>query len=409
MNLQPTDYESAALTGLSYGPAAPRVQPQQEIWDGSLVGFRFLSQAVCKFRSMDWERETTDFLQQRLLGNEATRSQLAAENLEILEVFDRRQVATADGSRSLSEWTAARLDVGQETAKSLVRTMRRTVCRPELRQALAEGEASFDRVEALSRIPEDIGLLEHLDIGAVRREAAKRVEIAPASEYRTAADRFLVVQPSLDESWWNLWGGLDGHSGAIVNKVLTETADQFPPLPDGTRGDSSWRKATALVELCVGDDPPPAQVTVFVDTGLATPTNGRAGVVLEAGPRVGAQALEAILCDAVAEVTVRTQDGRYLEYGRKQRTIPPALKRAILDRDGNTCAADGCESRYRLEVHHKVPWSRGGRTDPENLVTLCWFHHHVVVHQRGYTVYHHPNHGRIRFKPPDPEQADRPI
>ncbi|MEX1126299.1 MAG: HNH endonuclease [Acidimicrobiia bacterium] len=358
---------------------------------------------------MDWQRETTDFLQQRLIGNEAARSGLAAEDLDILEVLDHRQVATADGSRSLSEWTAAVLDVGPETAKSMVRTMRRTIDRPDLRQRLTDGEASFERIEALSRIGEDVGLLEHLDIGAVRREASKRAEISSESEFRNAADQFLVVQPSLDESWWKLWGGLDGHSGAIVNKVLTETADQLPVLPDGTRGDSSWRKATALVELCLSDDPPPAQVTVFVDAGQATPTNGYAGVVLETGPRIGANALEAILCDAVTEVTVRTDDGRFMEYGRRQRIVPPALKRAILDRDGNTCAGDGCESRYRIEAHHIIPWSRGGRTDAENLISLCWFHHHVVVHQRGYTVYRHPDHGRIRFKPSEPDWHDRPI
>jgi len=50
-----------------------------------------------------------------------------------------------------------------------------------------------------------------------------------------------------------------------VEKVLTEAADQLPELPDGTRGSQSWRKATSLVELCISEDPAPAQVTVFVD------------------------------------------------------------------------------------------------------------------------------------------------
>ena len=59
----------------------------------------------------------------------------------------------------------------------------------------------------------------------------------------------------------------------------------------------------ALAELCISDDPPPAQLTVFVDANHATPSNGQAGVVLEAGPRIGRDALEAILCDAVTEVT----------------------------------------------------------------------------------------------------------
>jgi hypothetical protein len=353
---------------------------------------------------MEWERFSNHQLDQTLARSRSARSRLAAHDLEILEVLDARQVATADGARSLSEWVAARLDVGLDTANSLVRTMRRTVDRPDLRDALACGEASFDRVEALSRIRERVGLLEHLDVSGARREAAKRARISSEDEYRTADDRFLILQPSLDESWWKMWGGLDGVSGAIVDKVLSETADQLPDFPDGTRGDSSWRRATALVELAVSDDPPPAQVTVFVDADSAAPNNGEAGVVLETGPRIGAEALEAILCDAVTEVTVNGEDGIPMRYGRQSRTIPPALRRAILHRDGNRCVGDGCDSRHRLQVHHLKPWSEGGPTDPENLITLCWFHHQVVVHQRGFQIYRHPGHGRIRFQNPEPHR-----
>jgi hypothetical protein len=78
----------------------------------------------------------------------------------------------------------------------------------------------LDRVEAVSRIPEPVGLLQHLDVAAVLREAARRARITAEDEFRSADDRFLVLQPSLDESWWKLWGGLDGVSGAIVDKVL---------------------------------------------------------------------------------------------------------------------------------------------------------------------------------------------
>jgi hypothetical protein len=174
---------------------------------------------------------TTDRLEQELISNQTLRSRLAAVDLAILEELDSRQVATGDGCRSLSEWTASRLDVSLETAKSLVRTMRRTSHRPELREGLASGEVSYDRAEALSRIPEPVGRLEHLDIAGVRREAARRARISTETEARTAADQYLILQPSLDESWWKLWGGLDGYSGAIVDKALTEAADQLPPQP----------------------------------------------------------------------------------------------------------------------------------------------------------------------------------
>jgi 5-methylcytosine-specific restriction endonuclease McrA len=339
---------------------------------------------------------TTDQLEQRLLANREQQSRLDAENLEILEEIDFRQVPTSDGCRSLSEWVAGRLDMSLDRARSLVRTMRRTTDRSDLREALQDGVA-FDRVEAVSKIPDKIGLLAHLDVAGVQREAAMRTRITAEDEQRSSDDQFLVLQPSLDQSWWKLWGGLEGTGGAILDKVISEMADQLPALPDGTRGSTSWRKASALIQLAISDKPIPAQVTVHVDATQAAGNRGEAGVVLEAGPRVGRQALEAVLCEAVVEVTARTEDGIPMVYGRKTRTISPALRRAILERDGHTCTADGCPSQHRLQIHHRIPWSQGGTTDPDNLITLCWYHHQIVVHQQGFTPYSHPDHGRIRF------------
>ncbi len=127
-------------------------------------------------------------------------------------------------------------------------------------------------------------------------------------------------------------------------------------------------------------------VSVFVDASEAAATNGEAGVTVAAGPQVGPNTLAAILCDGIVEVTARTPDGTPLAVGRRSRVIPPRLRRFILHRDGGVCTISGCVSRYRLQVHHATPWSQGGRTDPGNLSTVCWFHHHVVIHGHGFTI-----------------------
>jgi HNH endonuclease len=354
---------------------------------------------------MGWEGHSTDQLEQRLIECREIQSHVGAEMLGLLEELDRRQVATGDGCRSLSQWVAGRLDVASDTAKDLVRTMRRTERRADLRAALESG-ASFDRVSALSRIHADVGGLDYLDVDGVRREASRRTRFDASDELAGANSRLLVVEPSLDESWYRIFGGVDGYAGAVIDKALTEKADGYAAMPDGTRPDSSWRRATALFDLCLGDEPPPTQVTVFVDAAVAAQTDGQTGVIVEAGPRVGPRTLEAVLCDAVIEVTARTEAGTPMGYGRTKRTIPPALRRAIIHRDGNRCAGDGCPSRYRLQVHHIVPWSEGGSTDLANLITLCWFHHQMVVHQRGFVIYRHPEHGRVRFR--EPTSSDPP-
>lgn len=350
---------------------------------------------------MGLERLSTDALEQQLIADEQLIARLRARQMAVLEELDVRQIATADGSRSLSEWVASRLDVAPDTAKPLARTMRRLQDRPDLQEALATGEASFDRIEALSRILEDVGLMEWADVSSVRREAAKRVRITAEHETRSADERYLAMQPSLDESRWRLWGELDGYSGAVVDKALTKAADELRDLPDGSRGSQGWRRATALVGCLTADEAPPGEVAVIVEASDAAPTNGEAGVTLEAGPRVGRHALERILCDANTEVIARTRDGRFMEYGRRRRTAPPALRRALLAKYQHRCGADGCDSRHRLQVHHLTPWSKGGETNQDDVVLLCWFHHQVVVHERWYEVYFHPDHGRIRFRKPE--------
>lgn len=356
---------------------------------------------------MDLGRVPTDALEQQLIADEQLIARLRARQMAVLEELDVRQIATADGSRSLSEWVASRLDVAPDTAKPLVRTMRRLQDRPDLLEAVATGEASFDRVEALSRILENVGLMEWADVSSVRREAAKRARITAEHETQSADERYLAMQPSLDESRWRLWGELDGYSGAVVDKALTRAADELPDLPDGFRGSQGWRRATALVGCLTADEAPPGEVTVIVEARDAAATNGEAGITLEAGPRVGRKALERILCDAGTEVIARTGDGRFMEYGRRQRTAPPSLRRALLAKYQHRCGADGCTSRHRLEVHHTTPWSEGGETNQDDLVLLCWFHHHVVVHERGFEVYFHPDHGRIRFRKPAPPPGRR--
>lgn len=74
---------------------------------------------------MDWDGVSTDSIEQQLIDDERLISRMRAQQMAALAELDVRQVATGDGSRSLSEWTAARLDTGPDTARMLVRSMRR--------------------------------------------------------------------------------------------------------------------------------------------------------------------------------------------------------------------------------------------------------------------------------------------
>ena len=55
---------------------------------------------------MDWERFWTDSIEQQLIEDERLISRLRARQMFALAELDTRQIATADGSRSLSEWVS---------------------------------------------------------------------------------------------------------------------------------------------------------------------------------------------------------------------------------------------------------------------------------------------------------------
>lgn len=71
--------------------------------------------------------------------------------------------------------------------------------------------------------------------------------------------------------------------------------------------------------------------------------------------------------------------GAVLNLGRRRRLVSPAQRRALSIRDG-CCQHPGCTRTHALQAHHVVHWSRGGRTDLNNLVLLCRFHH-LAVHE----------------------------
>jgi len=62
------------------------------------------------------------------------------------------------------------------------------------------------------------------------------------------------------------------------------------------------------------------------------------------------------------------------------RTIPAALRRALLERD-QSCAVPGCTVREALEIDHIHPLADGGITTLANLVRLCHWHHYLKTHQ----------------------------
>jgi hypothetical protein len=99
-------------------------------------------------------------------------------------------------------------------------------------------------------------------------------------------------------------------------------------------------------------------------------------------------------------VRIVERDGEPLTVGRRTRTIPPALRRAVRSRDRG-CRFPGCTHERFLHAHHIQHWARGGPTTLENLVQLCSYHHRLV-HEGGFGV-ERGHGGVVRFRRPNGE------
>jgi hypothetical protein len=159
---------------------------------------------------------------------------------------------------------------------------------------------------------------------------------------------------------------------------------ELPPL--------SARRADALVVLAEsflqhgaealsrGDR---QQIVVHVDDcALAARDSGRCE--LEDGPATPIETARRLACDASVVKIREDERGEPLDVGRKTRSIPPALRRALKSRDQG-CVFPGCGHRRYVDGHHIHHWADGGETKLANLVSLCRFHHRAV-HEGGMRI-----------------------
>jgi hypothetical protein len=227
-------------------------------------------------------------------------------------------------------------------------------------------------------------------------------------------ERHVRCSLSLDESVGFIHAQLGAYDWQVVNRALDERVDQFPK--QARVWSREQRRADALVAIAqdwLNETPNEGTstlgpiVTVLVEAATAAETKGEAGVTISGGPRVGPDTLDRILCEGSVEVMIDQGSDRAPMVSPTSGVIPPKVRRFVLLRDGG-CTIDGCTSRYRLEVHHIVPRSQGGTHDVENLATLCWWHHHIAIHGRGYRIDPTSPPKRRRIIPPGHDPTKNP-
>ena len=168
--------------------------------------------------------------------------------------------------------------------------------------------------------------------------------------------------------------------------------------------------AEALGRLVLGSQgvsrPLEADITVIIDERTLDTGELHDHSVCETGDglELPPASVARLLCQGMATPVIKDRNGSVLFVGRTVRHANRAQRRALraLYR---TCAFDGCEVPFhRCEIHHIVPWERGGLTDLDNLIPLCSRHHHVV-HDLSWTLRLEPERTLVITQPNGEEFA----
>ena len=91
-----------------------------------------------------------------------------------------------------------------------------------------------------------------------------------------------------------------------------------------------------------------------------------------------------LIVHSIAAMAKTDRRGNVLDIGHRQRTVSPALLRALQLRD-RRCRFPGCNHAVFVDAHHIRHWAHGGATALGNLVLVCHAHH-VSLHEGGFAV-----------------------
>ena len=351
--------------------------------------------------------------------------------LGLVAEYDAREGWAQWGCQSCAHWVAWQCGIAPGAAREHVRVARRLGELPLIRAAFAEGELSYSKVRALTRVENVEREQDLLDLA--RHATASQLErLLRAYRGVVAAERAAAGEPPerwiafdhADDGSVLIRGRLPAEEGALLMAALEAAQDWLArqDVPAGTRGDGGIDVPAGTHVAVDGEDVPAgtprrsrggsraealiAVADAFLAGGAGTGRTARTGgdryqVVVHAdaaalsgeepggrcelddGSPLAIETVRRLACDA-SLVQLLERDGQPLRIGRRTRTIPPALRRALNARDRG-CRFPGCGSRRFLDAHHIEHWAKGGATDLDNLLLLCGYHHRLL-HEGGYRV-----------------------
>ena len=360
------------------------------------------------------------------------RRQLDGLSAAVAGRFAHSSEWSADGARDAVAWLRGRSSDGFCAARDLFAISSDCAVFPAMGAALRRGDVSARHVRMLGevsrRFPRLLGHLrdaqQHITALAVAAEPARfrrelialchRFDPDAAREDADDRDRECHFRAStVLDGQVRVDGLLPAEVGQLLIAALESarrqivddpTPEPTPPVPGvdafGTpitpdpvdarlTGQRNVEARHRILVMANGPDGqlasvagqrPQVNVTVSMDA-LAAETDAavdcgwleRFGVPTEP---VAIDTVRRLACDATVRPLITDSTGNLVAFASATRVIPPAMRALVVRRDRH-CRFAGCRARID-EVHHIVFYSRGGPTRSDNLLGLCWHHHHLA-------------------------------
>ena len=350
------------------------------------------------------------------------------ELLVLIRKFDEEE-GWNRGFLTCAHWLTWRIGLAPGAARERVRVARALGDLPLMSKAMRRGELSYSKVRALTRIATPDTEQSLVDLGRAGTAAQveqvvrswRRIDRTIEAHDDELRDASSHVTTHIDENgMFVIRGCLAPEAGEVLMKALDAASDKLyaeqqedkPPvgkvradalalvaesalkggLDPGSSGDRYQVVVHANGEELTAQESATADNRTHVPAGTS-----RARVPAGTSPfpgavngawlgtshvPVSAETARRIACDA-GRVSMTHRDGQILSVGRKTRTIPPPIRRALEFRDQG-CRFPGCTSEH-CDAHHIVHWADGGETKLSNLVLLCR-RHHRLLHEGGFSV-----------------------
>jgi hypothetical protein len=355
-------------------------------------------------------------------------AKVCAIKLRLLAAAEDAGTSRAGGAASTAQWVANLTNSDQAVAHREAGLAVGLGERPVTAKALSDGLLSAGHAEVIVRATRTLpaGLsaarratveadlvakAQQLPPQALRRVARRAIAAVEPDEARVDAHEDQLVRDEETAAWAtarlslrdNADGTMSGHftvpslQGQILRKVLEAmTAPRRGRLgaaeahagPQRDRTD--WDRARGLAFCELLEHLPTdrlhaktaATVVVMIDEEAL---RGRLKAAdLDTDDKISAGQARRIACNAGILPAVLGGASHRLDLGHSKRLYSEAQRIAVglLHR---TCAAEGCQRPFAwCELHHRRPWSAGGRTDLKDAVPLCHFHHRRI-HDGGFT------------------------